>query len=304
MSMLTSVQQRKAKITLSDYSYRQEIENRMLMAHLTVFDVQVLHEIVHHSLKISVAQLAEELAVSVDSLLPVLDKLSATQLFKRSQLTLIVDKDLRRYFEFQLEKFSEDFVPDLEYLQNVLSRVPIHVLPLWYAIPRSSDNIFESIVEKFFSTPKTYLQYLSELQFDSPILHSIMNDVYQAPHFKMSTSDLMEKYQLSRECLEESLLLLEYHFACCLSYNQIDGRWEEVITPFYELQEYLKFESQAKVNAIHGTIEKTNEKELSYIQDMASLIRACQTKKVMPEEIKGFPYQKFGESSQNYRKNL
>lgn len=284
--MLSSLQQRKAKITLSDYSYRQDIENRILMAQLSVFEVALLQDIIHHSLKISVEQLAEELNTSVDSLLPVLDKLSATKLYKRANLTLIVDKEMRKTFEFQLEKFDDHFEPDLEFLQNVLNQVPIHLLPLWYAIPRSSNNIFASIIEKYFHTPKIYLQYLNELQFDNPVLTSIINDVYHAPHFKVKASDLIAKYQLTRECFEEYLLLLEYHFACCLGYNQMDGRWEEVVTPFSELMEFLNYEAQAKEHAIKGPIEKTHDTEFSFIHDLTTLIKGCQTKKIQPDEVK------------------
>lgn len=285
--MLSSMQQRKAKITLSDYSYRKDIENRMLMAQLSVFEVNVLQEIIHHSLRISVEQLAAELDIKIDALLPVIDKLSATKLYKRDNLTLVVDKDMRKYFEFQLEKFDDQFTPDLEFLQNVLNQVPIHVLPLWYAIPRSSNNIFGSIIEKYFSTPKIYLQYLSELQFDNLILNAIIKDVYHAPDFKVKAADLISKYQLTRECFEEYLLLLEYHFACCLSYNQMDGYWQEVVTPFAELWEFLKFESQAKVHAIKGPIEKTLNSDFSFIEDLSTLLKACQAKKILPEEVKG-----------------
>lgn len=285
--MLSSTQQRKAKVTLSDYPYRRDIENRIVMSQLSVFEVNVLQEIIHHSLKLSVNQLAEDLECGIDSLIPVLDKLSATKLFKRNQMTLSVDKEMRKFFEFQLEKFTEDFVPDLEYLQNVLNHVPIHVLPVWYAIPRSSDNIFSSIVEKYFATPKIYLQYLSELQFEDRVLNSIVNDVYQAPDYTIRAADLLEKYELTRESLEEHLLLLEYHFACCLSYQRVKDRWEEIVTPFAELKDYLKFESQAKAHAISGTIEKKLDTDFSFIQDLTTVIKACQAKKVNPKEVKG-----------------
>ena len=284
--MLSSTQQRKAKITLTDYSYLQDIEIRILMAQLTVFEVNVLREIVHHSLKISIDQLANELNISVEVLIPILDKLSASKLFKRIHLMLFVDKEMRKYVEFQLEKFDNHFEPDLEFLQNVLNQVPIHVLPLWYAIPRSSNHIFSSIIEKYFSTPKIYLQYLSELQFDNPILNAMIKDVYQAPHFKVSAADLMAKYELTRRSFEEYLLLLEYHFACCLSYNQVNDAWHEVVTPFSELREFLKFESQAKAYAIKGKIEKTHDSDFSFMEDLTTVIKAGQTKKVHPKEVK------------------
>lgn len=284
--MLSSIPQRKAKITLADYSYQRDIENRLLMAQLSVFEVNVLREIIHHSLQISIEQLADELEIGADRLIPILDKLGAMRLFKRQGLKLIVDKDMRKYFEFQLEKFDDNFQPDLEFLQSVLSKVPIHVLPAWYAIPRSSDNIFASIVEKYFLTPKIYRQYLNELEFDNPVLKAIIQDVYQAPHFKVAATDLIAKYHLTRECFEEYLLLLEYHFVCCLSYNQIEDYWQEVVTPFAEWFEFLEFEHQTRPIPVRGSIENFCQVEFPFIQDLTTLLKGCQRKKIMPTEIK------------------
>ncbi len=284
--MLSSVQQRKAKITLADYSYLRDIENRILMAQLSVFEVNVLQAITHHSLQISIEQLAEELEVEADRLIPILDKLGSTRLFKRQGSKLIVDKELRKYFEFQLKKFDDDFQPDLEFLQNVLNKVPIQVLPIWYAIPRSSDNIFASIIEKYFLTPKIYRQYLNELQFDNPILNEILQDVSQAPNFKVTATQLMNKYQLSRESFEESLLLLEYHFACCLSYERVEDKWEEVVTPFAEWLEFLQFEAQAKPCPLLGPIESNNEVDFPFIKDLVAVLQSCQRKKIFPQDVK------------------
>lgn len=284
--MLSTTQIRKAKITLSDYAYRQDIESRIFMAHLSVFEVTVLQEIVHHSLKISIEEFANELDISTEILIPILHKLSASKLYKRDGMTLLVDKDMRKYFEFQLEKFNENFKPDLEFLQSVLNKVPIHVLPLWYLIPRSSNNIFASIIEKYFSTPKVFRQHLSELEFDNPVLSKIIYDVYHAPGFKVKAADLMAKYNLSRECFEESLLLLEYHFACCLSYNQIDDYWEEVVTPFFEIHEYLNFEAEAKPLPIVEPIKKSYFTDFNFINDLTTLLQACQSKKSNLLEVK------------------
>ena len=284
--MLSSMPPRKAKITLSDYSYRRDIENRILMSQLSVFEVNVLHEIIHHSLSLSIEQLAKDLEITVDRLSPILDKLDSLKLFKRQGLTLIVDKEMRKYFEFQIEKFDDHFEPNLDFLQNVLNRVPIHVLPLWYAIPRSSDNIFASIIEKYFSTPKIYLQYLNELQFDNPILNAIIKDVYHAPQFKVTAAELIEKYGLTRESFEEYLLLLEYHFACCLSYNRRNGDWEEVVTPFSELREYLQFEVQTKPHPIQEPVESTYYIDFNFIHDLTTLLQVCQSKKIHMKDVK------------------
>jgi hypothetical protein len=283
--MPSSIPQHKAKVNLADYSYQRDIENRMVMAHLSVFEVNILQEIIHHSLTISIQQLAKELDTTVDRLIPILDKLGATKLFKRQGMNLLVDKEMRKYFEFQLKKFDENFQPDLDFLQNVLSKVPIHVLPIWYAIPRMSDNIFTSIIEKYFLTPKIYRNYLNELQFDNPLLKAIIQDVYQTRNFKITATEIMAKHDLTREGFEECLLLLEYHFACCLSYHRVDDEWQEVVTPFAEWLEYLQFEAQTKPQPISGTIESGYYKEFNFIHDLVTLLKACQDKKIFPKDV-------------------
>lgn len=280
-------QQRKAKVSLSDYPFRRDVEVRLFMAKLSVTEIEVLREIIHHSLKISIEQLAEDLDLPLDFLLPILDKLSGVKLFKRQNLTLIVDKEMRKYFEGKIEKFDDHFRPDIDFLQNVLNKVPIHVLPLWYAIPRSSDNIFESIIEKYFLTPPIYRQYLSELQFDNPILKSIIHEVFQPPHFTVKADDLMAKFDLTHEQLEEHLLLLEYHFVCCLSYKRIKGYWHEIVTPFAEWHELLLFEYQTNPKPIPlKSIKKNQPVEFAFIKDLATLLEACKTKKILPKNIK------------------
>lgn len=277
---------RKSKINLTDYAYRRDIENRLLMAQLSVFEVDVLKEILHHSLHISISHLAEVLQADLKSVDKALDKLSATHLFKRSQSALVVDKEMRKYYESQIEKFDEDFEPNMEFLQGLLNKIPIHILPVWYAIPRNSDNIFASIIEKYFLTPKIYRQYLDELQFDDPILHHIVKDLYQAPNFKLVSSTLIEKYGLTREKFEEYLLLLEYNFVCCLSYNKVQDQWQEVITPFYEWLEYLQAEARSKPHPIKdkNQIELLCPMEFGFIADMQAVLRTCSSKKLTLKE--------------------
>lgn len=246
---------RKNKIVLSDYNYRRDIENRLLMSNLTVFEVEVLKEIVHHSLKFSISSLAEQVGVSTTTLKETLQKLGGTKLFRLDASTIHVDKEMRKYYEAQLEKFEEDFKPDLDFIQSLLNKVPIHILPVWYAIPRGADHIFSSIIEKCLLTPKVYKRYLEELQFDQPILKDIIRDVYTAPDFRVSSSELIKKYNLSRETFEEHLLLLEYSFVCYLSYSKEGDEWTEVVTPFYEWMEYLQFEKCSTPSSIEAEKE-------------------------------------------------
>ncbi len=46
---------------------------------------------------------------------------------------------------------------------EVLKRIPISVLPNWYSFPRSTDHIFDSIIEKYMMTPKVYRRHLLDL---------------------------------------------------------------------------------------------------------------------------------------------
>lgn len=256
--MQTSVT-RKNKIVLSDYNYQLDIENRLLMANLTLFEVEVLQEIINHSLKISIKGLADEMDVSVDALKAVLPKLCKTKLFKYDAQTIEVDKEVRKYYEFQMEKFDEDFKPNLDFLQNILNKVPMPVLLDWYAIPRGSDNIFASIVEKNLLTPKIYRAYLDEIEFENPILKKMIKDLYESPDLKIYTSVFIEKYGLSREQCEEYLLLLEYHLVCCLNYEKVENEWTEVVAPFFEWNEYLQFEKASAPPSI------TDEKEITIV---------------------------------------
>lgn len=235
MSVFTN---RKNKITLTDYNYRQDIENRLFMAELSILEADVLTEIVNGSLKTPIDVLADNLNISPKELKKVLDKLVKSRLFKIEGTWIVVDKEMRKYYEAQILKFDKDFRPDLEYLQGLLSKVPIQALPLWYAIPRSSDNIFQSIVEKFLQTPKVYERYLQELSFENPILSAIVKEIFEANDYKLSSQKLIEKFKLSREQFEEHMLFLEFSLVGCISYHKVDDVWQEVVTPFHEWREY------------------------------------------------------------------
>ena len=234
---MISINSKKTKVVLSDYPYRKDIENRLSLSSLTLFEVDVLREILHHSLEFPILQLADILNTSTDKLIPVLDKLSATKLFKRDNLKLTIDKEKRKNFELQLEKFEDDFEPNLEFLQGLLNKVPIQILPhCWHPISRTSDNIFASIVERTSCTPEDYRNYISELHFDDPVLNGIIEDLFSTSGFKIRESTLISKYKLSREKFSEhSLHLLEYSFVCCLRYEQVDGFWKSSLHHFMSI---------------------------------------------------------------------
>jgi hypothetical protein len=265
---------RKNKVNLADYNCGQDIENRMLMADFTSFEIAVLEEILFSPLKISLKKLSRSLGCSEEDLSPVLSKLAGTGLLSIQGDSVVVEKEMRKYFEFQIARFDSSFRPDMEYLQGILKKVPIHLLPSWYSIPRTSNNIFESMVEKYLLTPQIYQRYLMELNFGDPVVCGIMSDVFSAPDFKVASSDLIAKYNLSRRDFEEILLLLEFNFVCCLSYEKEDDHWLEFVAPFHEWHQYLRFlkETEAPLLPADSVIRK-RDGDFAFVEDLSAILR-------------------------------
>jgi hypothetical protein len=207
-----------------------------------------------------------------------LEKLAQTGLFTVQKQTILVDKESRKYFESQLEKFEEDFVPDMDFLQTLLKKVPIHVLPIWYAIPKTSNNIFESLIEKHLLTPQIFQRYLIDVGFD-PILKCIIEEVHSAKDLQVPLEDLMQKLCLSREVFDEYILYLEFHFVCCLQYQKTEDGWKEFITPFHEWRTYLEFLQKTETPKIRQQdLIQTDypEEDASLLSDLITLLSAAQ----------------------------
>lgn len=265
---------KKNKVSLQDYPCEQDIQNRMLLSDFSVFDVEVLEEVLYSPLRIPIKKLARQVGCDEDRLLPLLEKLARVNFLSFDKETITIDKELRKQFEFQLMRFDPDFKPDLEFLQGIMRKVPIHILPTWYSIPRTSNNIFESIVEKYLLTPHIYQRYLSELHFANPLVTQIMQDLFNAPDFTLSSSDVIAKYNLIRRDFEEILLLLEFHFIGCLSYRREEDHWVEVITPFHEWHQHLRFMKETEASPIlnEKLIERTHKSDFAFVEEMSAIL--------------------------------
>lgn len=273
----------KNNVVLSDYNYRRDIENRLFMGNLSLFEVDVLREIVDGSLKFTIKQLASHLDVPDKKLQPVLKKIATTSLIQIQGENVTVDKETRRYFESEIIKFEDSFEPNMDFLQGLLSKAPIHALPNWYAISGSSQNIFNSIVETFLKTPKTYERYLSALKFKDPLMHEIMHDLFSHPNYAIPSSDLIKKYGFSEEKFEEMMLLFEFNFVCCLGYERLKDRWQQVVVPFAEWHSYLLFlkESRPKTIADAEEIKRAHPQDFGFVRDVAALVQVLQQQKVI-----------------------
>lgn len=269
---------RKFKINLEDYPYQRDVENRLFLADLSQFDTQVLEEILYHPLTISIEEFAEELGADIDKLRNSLEKIAPSGLLSFDEATITVEKEPRKNYESEIVRFEEDFNPDLNFFQNLLKKVSMHVLPTWYAVPRSSDDIFGSIVEKYLETPKTYLRYVRNLEFDNPILSHIIDDLFQAPDFKLTARDVKAKYGLSDKEFIEAALLLEFYFLCSLSYEPHGDGWQEVLTPFHEWHEYLRFRRDTIPATIEEDVHCDHEESFAFAKSMNALRAALPLK--------------------------
>lgn len=268
---------KQPKISLEDYSYKQDLENRQLLSQFTPQDLLVLEEILYSSLQIPLDKLAQSMELTQDELLPILVKLSKTGLFAFDHEDIRVDKELRKYFEVQVQRFDPDFRPGMDFLQSQLHNVPIHIQPLWYAISRSSNHIFDSIIEKYLLTPQILFRYLGELNFPEPALMKCIKEVYTPPYFRISVAHLAQEFQLSGREVQECILKLELHFVCCLRYEKEEQGFRAVLTPFQEWLDYVRFLERTQTPSIPSdrAIERMRPHDFSYIHDLSHVLLAA-----------------------------
>lgn len=274
---------RKIKINLSDYEYEKDINNRLLMSEFSDLDREILEEILYNSVKIPIKNLSLDLNIDEKQVRKSLNKLSKTGLLEIQSDFIVVDKQLRKYFEFQILKFDNSFKPDMEYLLTILKKVPINILPAWYSIPKTSNNIFESIIEKYLLTPHHYQRFLEDFQLKDKILKSIIEDVFSSKDYQMFAEEIKLKYQLSDIEFEKCMLTLEYNFALCLTYQNIDGYWKETVRPFHEWQEYLKFQSETLPSSIidEKNLKRIHKSDFVFIEHIQSILENIDQQKLL-----------------------
>ncbi len=272
--MLESTTVRKHKVTLSDYDYKRDIENRLLLSQLTNEVHAVLEEILFSPIRTTVRKIAKSLDIPEVTTLAILKKIAKTGLISFEDEAVVVDKEARKYFETELEKFEDDFEPGMEFLQHLLKKVPIHVLPVWYAIPRTSNNIFDSIIEKYLITPIVYQRYLVDINFSEPHLSAIAQDVLKAPHFEVGAEEIQKKYSLSPEKFQEAMLMLEFHFVCTVSYKKVGDKWHQAATLFHEWKEHLTFLRKTAPPTIPDPkkVERYRQADFAFVEDITSVL--------------------------------
>ncbi len=276
---------RKNKINLADYNSQQDIENRILISDFSSTDLKVVEEILFSPLKISLKKLTRSLQIPEKDLSNTILKLAKSGLLSLQDDAIVVDKEMRKCFEFHIQRFDANFKPDMEFMQGLLRKVPIHVLPIWYALPRSSNNIFESIVEKHLLTPQIFQRYLSDLSFPDSIAEDIIKDLFASKDFTLASSDIIAKYNLTRHKFEEAMLLLEFRFVCTVCYAKEEDHWHEIVRPFHEWRQYLLFLQNTKAPILDASkVQKHKQENLLPIVDAS---KTFSTAKIIQRVLHG-----------------
>src|SRR5947207_1768905 len=122
---MTTTQNRKNKISLSDYNFRKDVANRLFLADLTPFEISVLRELIDNTPNTTIDRLAKEVGVSAKNIEPSIEKFKKIELITCDERKIKVDKEMRKYFETHLQKFEEGFHANLDFLKAILGKVPI-----------------------------------------------------------------------------------------------------------------------------------------------------------------------------------
>lgn len=265
---------RKNKVSLSDFNYLREIELRLFFSGLSNKEVPILQEIVDDSLKMSLLEFSKRVNISAKTLQPLLKKLEECKFLKIEGDHLIVDKEQRKAFETFLIKFEEDFEPGMEYLRSLLNRIPTNIQANWYHLPRNCDDVFQTLVETTLSTPKSYKQYIDQLEYDHPHVGAIIKELYSSPELLLPATKVMKKYRLDLQAFHEAVLLMEYNLVGCLAYIPTVEGWEEVITPFAEFKNYQNFLQSTTSKPISGKVKRFHVEDFGFVLDMSTKLEA------------------------------
>ena len=282
---------------LEQYDFQRDLENRMRISQLTKLDVQVLEEILHSSLSISINELSREFSVSKERFFESIQKLSRTHLFARHGDQIIVDKELRKYFELQISRFSSHFSPNIAFIQQLISYIPIDLIPIWYDLSLITEDIFQSILEKFFLSPALFQRHYQEAENLPTPLKEIVHEVYYSANFCLSTHALERKFKLSKLDCKRFLLFLEYGFFCFVQYLPKGEHWEEVVVPFHGWVSYQNFLKKNQLYSLslssQRKLKKRGESSFAFIEELTFFLLEIQTNPLIWQEQKSLSSSSF-----------
>lgn len=274
--MIELSSRKKSKIRLEEYNYQKDIKIRKTLVELSPLAIELIDEILYSKRTMSIWKLAQSVEAVSEEIIPILQELEKLGLLTLSETEITTHKEAKKYFEYEILRFSEDFRPDLFFFQALLKHLPIHILPNWYQIPKSSNHIFQSIVEKYLYTPQLYQRHLIEVKADG-VLSAIIDQLADGAVDQIPTKELQESLQISDEELYEAILYLEYNFICFAKYVQKNGKWEEYLVPLYEWRQFLSSKKSLPFIPYVEEIEIKEERAFGFIQDLTAYLQGEET---------------------------
>lgn len=263
------LQTKKKNLFLQDHDYQKDLYLRKELAQYSSTDLLVLEEILYSPLKISVKKLAKNVDLSLEEIESSLEKIATTSLFTESEQMLFVDKKVRKYLDIHILPYTEDFRPSIDYVISLLQLCPIEILPQWYSIPRSSNDIMQSIIEKYLLTPVFYERHLENIGSQHPLCKQILDFVFSSPTRSILKDDLFDYLGISEEKFEECLFYLELQFVLFSHYQH----GKIFLKPLQEWEDYLQFHIPlSAIEKDDDNLEVFRKNPFAAVEDMRALL--------------------------------
>lgn len=281
---------KRIKIDLGTYDSSHDLKIRCLFDTLTPKDLPVLEEILHSSVQTSLNELLSALEMRLHEVSPCLDKLQAIGLLEIRGEQIAISKETRKLMEVYFERTAVDFSPGIEFAFSILRTLPVQMLAVWYALPKTSTNLTEALIEKFFHTPQLYKRHLDTTLFEEEPLNQIFAKILSNPQASFLSSDLKQEFNLSDEAFHRIVLFLELNFIAYLSYETAGEKLISKLTVLREYTEYLgKIERGALFSHADIRLRALREGPFSFLRDMDAFVEEANAKQfdeeLTPEQI-------------------
>lgn len=239
ITMLSVDHYRENRINLADYDHQSDLQLRIHLSKITEEDFLFLDALVFNPLKITVEDLSAETDLSSQQLARLIERHENLGLYHVHGSNITVDKEVRKKVEWELEKFDSQFTSGLNLIRGSLKKVPVYVLPQWYKISKTTDNIFDALHEKFLKTPKIYKTYLLENKIENEVAQQLFDAISNSPKHELPLSEFLIDHPVSEEKLHEAIILLEFNLMGCLVFKKEGDQYVPYASLFHEWKSYL-----------------------------------------------------------------
>ncbi|MEC8306301.1 MAG: hypothetical protein VXZ72_00375 [Chlamydiota bacterium] len=253
--------------TTKSFIDMRSIDFRMVVEGISFQEVLILDELLFHPNGISFKDLEKELGVNFDDIKSLCKRLVPLGILTMHEESLLIERHAVKWISLFLSKFDDDIDLSVFHIESLLKQLPVDVLFSWYSIPRSSENIFQSIIERWLLTPHDFRRHLRKQAIDDPLCGAVI-DMLNAHdvHEGIYLDEVKEKLGIPSVELHSKIIYLEYHFICALKYRRREGKWRGCIVFLKEWREYISF--YQKVLEGNKTLEVTPHSSVRLITQL------------------------------------